>query len=146
MIFIEKLLIFQLILSKIRRKTSSNSFRCFLFLPLVPCFGFSRRWPFWLALVGKRHLKDVWAKPVNEPRSLVENKGVEPKIGVGKPPKSSHFNKVFHYFHHPIWGTPIFGNTHKDKWMTEPGPMLGRKWFNWWRWSVEGWWRSKKSK
>jgi len=20
-------------------------------------------------------------------------------------------NKVFHYFHHPFWGTPIFGNT-----------------------------------
>ena len=26
-------------------------------------------------------------------------------------PKSSHFNGVFHYFHHPFWGpTPIFGN------------------------------------
>ena len=22
-----------------------------------------------------------------------------------------HFNRVFHYFHHPFWGTPIFGNT-----------------------------------
>ena len=22
------------------------------------------------------------------------------------------FNRVFHYFHHPFWGTPIFGNTH----------------------------------
>ena len=21
-------------------------------------------------------------------------------------------NRVFHYFHHPFWGTPIFGNTH----------------------------------
>ena len=38
--------------------------------------------------------------------------GVEPKIGV-KPPKSSNFNKVFPYFHHPFSGpTPIFGNTH----------------------------------
>ena len=23
-----------------------------------------------------------------------------------------HFNRVFHYFYHPFWGTPIFGNTH----------------------------------
>ena len=36
---------------------------------------------------------------------------VEPKIG-GFSPKSSHFNRVFHYFHHPFWGTPIFGHTH----------------------------------
>ena len=28
---------------------------------------------------------------------------------VGFPPKSSHFNRGFHYFHHPFWGTPIFG-------------------------------------
>ena len=30
-------------------------------------------------------------------------------------PKSSilfHFNRVFHFFHHPFWGSPIFGNTH----------------------------------
>ena len=26
-------------------------------------------------------------------------------------PKSSHSNRVFHYFHHPFWATPIFGNT-----------------------------------
>ena len=25
-------------------------------------------------------------------------------------PKSSIFNRVFHYFHHPFWGIPIFGN------------------------------------
>ena len=23
---------------------------------------------------------------------------------------ASIFNRVFHYFHHPFWGTPIFGN------------------------------------
>ncbi len=23
-----------------------------------------------------------------------------------------HFNRGFHYFHHPFWDTPIFGNTH----------------------------------
>ena len=34
--------------------------------------------------------------------------GVEPKIG-GKPPKSSIFNRVFHYFHHPFCGfSPYF--------------------------------------
>ena len=26
--------------------------------------------------------------------------------------KSSILNMVFHYFHHPFWGTPIFGKTH----------------------------------
>ena len=36
-------------------------------------------------------------------------KWVFPKI-VGFPPKSSHFNRVFPYFHHPFWGTHIFGN------------------------------------
>ena len=30
------------------------------------------------------------------------------------PPKSSHFNRVFHDFHHPFWGTPIFGNIQMD--------------------------------
>ena len=34
-----------------------------------------------------------------------------PKIGVF-PPKSSHFDRVFYYFHHPFWGTIIFGNIH----------------------------------
>ena len=27
-------------------------------------------------------------------------------------PKSSILIGVFHYFHHPFWGTPIFGNAH----------------------------------
>ena len=28
-------------------------------------------------------------------------------------PQIIHFNRGFHYFHHPFWGpTPIFGNTH----------------------------------
>ena len=30
----------------------------------------------------------------------------------GKTPHIINFNRVFHYFHHPFWGTPIFGNTH----------------------------------
>ena len=29
--------------------------------------------------------------------------GVEPKI-YGKTPQIIHFNRVFHYFHHPFWG------------------------------------------
>ena len=33
-----------------------------------------------------------------------ENSGFSPQI--------IHFNRDFHYFHHPFWGTPIFGNTH----------------------------------
>ena len=31
-----------------------------------------------------------------------------PKIGV---PPIIHFNRVFHYFHHPFWSALIFGNT-----------------------------------
>ena len=35
-----------------------------------------------------------------------------PKIVV--PPKSSIFDRIFHYFHHPFWDTTIFGNTQLD--------------------------------
>ena len=34
---------------------------------------------------------------------------VFPKIVV---PPNHHFYRVFHYFHHPFWGTRILGNTH----------------------------------
>ena len=27
-------------------------------------------------------------------------------------PQIIHFNRVFHYFHHPFWDTLIFGNIH----------------------------------
>ena len=37
---------------------------------------------------------------------------VFPKNRGVKPPKHPMFNRVFHYFHHPFWGAPIFGNTH----------------------------------
>ena len=41
-----------------------------------------------------------------------ESKGVTVDVGVSKnrgTPKSSHFNRVFHYFHHPFWGfSPYF--------------------------------------
>ena len=32
------------------------------------------------------------------------------------PPNHPLNNRVFHYFHHPFWGTPIFGNTHICWW------------------------------
>ena len=38
--------------------------------------------------------------------------GVNPKIGGKNPPNHPLKNRVFHDFHHPFWGTPIFGNTH----------------------------------
>ena len=28
------------------------------------------------------------------------------------PPNHPFVHRVFHYIHHPFWGTPIFGNTH----------------------------------
>ncbi len=37
------------------------------------------------------------------------NIGVNPKIMV--PPNHPLKNRVFHYFHHPFWGTRIFGST-----------------------------------
>ena len=38
--------------------------------------------------------------------------GVEPKIGFFTP-QIIHFSRVLnHYFHHPFWGTTMFGNTH----------------------------------
>ena len=33
-----------------------------------------------------------------------ENNGFSPQI--------IHFNRVFHYFHHPFWDTPVVGNIH----------------------------------
>ena len=40
----------------------------------------------------------------------MENMWVFPKMMV--PPNHPMFNRVFQYFHHPFWGTSIFGNTH----------------------------------
>ena len=53
--------------------------------------------------------------PTTKPTHL----GVNPKIGVG-PPNHPIFNRIFHYFHHPFSGTPIFGNTHL--WLESWGP------------------------
>ena len=44
-----------------------------------------------------------WQKEY-EDMDVSENSGLSPQI--------IHFNRVFHYFNHPFWGTPIFGNTH----------------------------------
>ena len=35
-----------------------------------------------------------------------------PKIVGWNPPNHPFVHRDFHYFHHPFWGTPIFGNTH----------------------------------
>ena len=43
--------------------------------------------------------KKTWNKTIHM--------GVSKKYGY---PQIIHFNKVFHYFHHLFWGTPIFGN------------------------------------
>ena len=47
---------------------------------------------------------------------LMSDLGMIRNLGVsknrGKTPQIIHFNRVFHYFHHPFWGTTIFGNTH----------------------------------
>ena len=40
-----------------------------------------------------------------------ERPGCFRKIVSVFPPQIIHFNRVFHYFHHPFWGIPIFGNT-----------------------------------
>ena len=33
-------------------------------------------------------------------------------------PQIIHFNRVFHYFHHPFWGTTIFGKIHFVSWIS----------------------------
>ena len=51
---------------------------------------------------------------VHDKKTLVAtfvNLGVEPKIWEN-PPNHPFVHRVFHYFHHPFWGTTIFGNTH----------------------------------
>ena len=58
-----------------------------------------------MALKSKRKTKDL------EKWMGQDKIWVFPKIG-GKPPQIINSNRVFHYFHHPFWGTIIFGNTH----------------------------------
>ena len=56
-----------------------------------------------------RDLLRGWKKVMNRstPKGFI---WVFPKI-VGFPRQIIHFNRVFHDFHHPFWGTPIFGET-----------------------------------
>ena len=66
--------------------------------------------------VKKRHAScgdHLWEKtpPWLHLCRVVIHMGVSYKM-LGLPPKSSHFKRLFHCFHHPFWGTPIFGNTH----------------------------------
>ena len=49
--------------------------------------------------------KQVWAPFLHK-----SSPWVFPKI-VETPPNHPFVHRVFHYFHHPFWGTPIFGNT-----------------------------------
>ena len=42
-------------------------------------------------------------------------------------PPIIHLNRVFHYFHHPFWGTPIFGNTHIVTVMKGRQPVKARR-------------------
>ena len=65
-----------------------------------------RFWVLWKSLWEIQ----IWKLPtpkfkMNSPQkyAILEAIWVFPKI-VGFPPKSSHFNRVFHDFHHPFWG------------------------------------------
>ena len=55
-------------------------------------------------------------KPGTFPRCKVDMGG-PPKIGVLTPPNHPFVHRVWnHYFHHPFWDTPIFGNIHMIPW------------------------------
>ena len=64
-----------------------------------------------------------------------------PKI-VGFSPQIIYFNRVFHYFHHPFWGTSIFGE--HPKWWYFWGVIIVRcQGSN--SPNVRGWWRGVQS-
>ena len=49
------------------------------------------------------------------------------------PPNHPFVHWVFHYFHHPFWGTPIFGNPHPQKiwsWKLYQSISCRAKWMN----------------
>ena len=58
-------------------------------------------------LLGAQHLGSGWRCW----RSQTIHIWMFPKIGIFAP-QIIHLFRVFHYFHHPFCGTPIFGNTH----------------------------------
>ena len=57
-----------------------------------------------------------------KPPSPNNQKNIDVSENSGTPKSSilNHFNRVFHYFHHPFWGTPIFGNTHMQAFSLNP--------------------------
>ena len=64
-----------------------------------------------------------------------------PKI-VDFPPKSSilnHFNRVFHYFHHPFWGTSVAKTTCPDTYLTDLRlKMFGFKHWQYYMTEIDG--------
>ena len=56
-----------------------------------------------------KHLAGQWVIVV----SCFNEMGVSKNRGTPNHPLK---NRVFDYFHHPFWGTSIFGNTHKKPW------------------------------
>ncbi len=69
---------------------------------------------FVLSLFEDRLKAGQWWRPVtsqNERKRTKTRLWVFPKIWEN--PQIIHFNRVFHYFHHPFWVfSPIFGNIH----------------------------------
>ena len=62
----------------------------------------------------------------NQQTGCPKRDGWQPKNGgVSNSPKSSNFNRDFHYFHHPFWGVPpIFGNTHVESSWRKFKPLM----------------------
>ena len=97
-----------------------------IFFPILTCAAYFFKW------LGKKpptkevSLRMIWVNFSNLPASSVRDLGMGGLLffpvtfsgvymGVSEnsgTPQIIHFNRVFHYFHHPFWGTPIFGNTH----------------------------------
>ena len=58
---------------------------------------------------GKMGVISLWKMRLKDKDGCID---VDVSKNSGKTPQIIHFNRVFHDFHHPFWGTPIFGNTH----------------------------------
>ncbi len=99
--------------------TKSTKCRC---IYIYICIYIPVPWMLWDKLRDFRTLKSSfqWQRCFfsewNQGSKLPENGD---DIWVFRPPNRGgknlqiiHFNRVFHYFHHPFWGTTIFGNTH----------------------------------
>ena len=62
-----------------------------------------------LGLAGLATTSVIWFDPK---KTLTVRYGCQPKNRVFYPPNHPFVHRVFHYFHHPFGGTPIFGNIH----------------------------------